>query len=140
MTDLKTIAHYFLAESFNTGNLAPADELVAANFTNHDPSTPPLPAGPAGYKQLITTYRTAYPDIQMTIDDLVVERDKVAGRWTARGTNTGPLMGMPPTGKSATVTGISILTVSNGQVTEQYTNWDTLGMLQQLGVIPTPGQ
>ncbi|MCK6629830.1 MAG: ester cyclase [Anaerolineae bacterium] len=140
MTDLKTIAHYFLAESFNTGNLAPAAELVAANFTNHDPSTPPLAAGPEGYKQLVTTYRTAYPDIHMTIDDLVVEGDKVAGRWTARGTNTGPLMGMPPTGKSATVTGISILTIANGQVTEQYTTWDALGMLQQLGVVPTPGQ
>lgn len=140
MTDLKTIAHYFLAESFNTGNLAPADELVAANFTNHDPSTPPLPAGPAGYKQLITTYRPAYPDIHMTLDDLMIEGDKVVGRWTARGTNTGPLMGMPPTGKQATVTGISILTITNGQVTEQRTNWDALGMLQQLGVIPTPGQ
>lgn len=140
MTDLKTIAHYFLAESFNTGNLAPADELVAANFTNVDPSTPPLPAGPAGYKQLITTYRTAYPDIRMTLDDLMIEGDKVVGRWTARGTNTGPLMGMPPTGKQATVTGISILTIANGQVIEQRTNWDALGMLQQLGVIPAPGQ
>lgn len=139
-TDYKAIAHYFLADSFNTGNLAPADELVAASFTNHDPSTPPLAAGPEGYKQLVTTYRTAYPDIHITVDDLVVEGDKVASRWTARGTNTGPLMGMPATGKQATVTGISILTIVNGKVTEQRTNWDTLGMLQQLGVIPTPGQ
>lgn len=140
MADNKAIAHYFLAESFNTGNLAPADELIAPNFTNHDPGTPPLPPGPKGYKQLITTYRTAYPDIQMTLEDLIVEGDKVAGRWTARGTNTGPLPGVPPTGKQATVSGISILTITNGQVTEQRTNWDTLGMLQQLGVIPTPGQ
>ena len=140
MADLKAIAHYFLAESFNTGNLVPADELIAASFTNHDPSTPPLPAGPEGYKQLISTYRAAYPDIHMTIDDLIVEGDKVVGHWTARGTNTGPLMGMPPTGKQATVTGISILTITNGQVTEQWTNWDALGMLQQLGVVPTPGQ
>ncbi len=139
MTDLKTIAHYFLAESFNTGNLAPADELVAPHFTNIDPSTPPLPAGPEGFKQLITTYRTAFPDIHMTLDDVIVDGDRVVGRWTARATNTGPLMGMPPTGKTATVGGISILTLANGQVTEQRTNWDTLGMLQQLGVVPTPG-
>jgi steroid delta-isomerase-like uncharacterized protein len=140
MADLKAIAHYFLAESFNTGNLAPADELVAANFTNHDPSTPPLPAGPEGYKQLVATYRTAYPNIHMTIEDVIIEGNKVVGRWTARGTNIGPLMGMSPTGKQATVTGISILTIVSGQVTEQRTNWDALGMLQQLGVIPTPGQ
>lgn len=100
---------------------------------------PPLPPGPSGFKQLVTTYRTAFPDIHLTIDDWVVEGDKVAGRWTARGTNTGPLMGMPPTGKSATVTGISILTFANDQVTAQHTNWDAMGMLQQLGVIPTPG-
>lgn len=140
MADIKAIAHYFLAESFNTGNLASADELVAPTFTNHDPSTPPLPAGPAGFKQLITTYRTAYPDIHMTIDDMFIEGNKVVGRWTARGTNTGPLMGMPATGKPATVTGISILTLANGQVTDQWTNWDALGMLQQLGVIPVPKQ
>jgi len=139
MTDNKAIAHRFL-EGFNSDNLAAADEFIAANFTNYDPGTPPLPNGPQGYRQLVNTYRTIYPDLRMTLDDLIVEGDKVACRWTAQGTNTGPLMGMPPTGKQATVTGISILTITNSQVTEQRVNWDTLGMLQQLGVVPTPGQ
>jgi steroid delta-isomerase-like uncharacterized protein len=138
-TDNKAIARRFL-EGFNTGNPAIAAEIVAPNFTNQDPSTPPLPAGPEGYNQLLATYRGIYPDIHMTIDDLIAEGDKVVCRWTARGTNTGPLMGMPPTGKQATVTGISVLTITNGQVVEQRTNWDALGMLQQLGVVPTPGQ
>jgi steroid delta-isomerase-like uncharacterized protein len=138
-TENKTIARQFL-EGFNGNNLASADEFIAANFTNHDPGTPPLPAGPEGYKQLVGMYRAIYPDLQMTVDDLISEGGKVVCRWTARGTNTGPLMGMPATGKQATVTGISILTVANGKVTEQRTNWDTLGMLQQLGVIPAPGQ
>lgn len=137
--DNKTLARQFL-EGFNGNNLAGAAEIIAANFTNYDPGTPPLPAGPEGYQQLISTYRTIYPDLQMTVDDLISEGDKVVCRWTARGKNTGPLMGMPATGKQATVTGISILTIADGQVTEQRTNWDTLGMLQQLGVIPTPGQ
>ena len=140
MADKKEIARYFLGEAFSTGNLAPADEWIAPNFTNHDPSTPPLPSGPEGFKQLVGGYRAAFPDLQLTVDDLVVEGDKVVGRWTARGTNTGPLMGMPPTGKQATISGISILTFAGNQVTEQRTNWDTMGMLQQLGVIPTPGQ
>lgn len=135
----KTVARQFL-EGFNSNNLAGAAEFIAASFTNHDPSTPPLPAGPEGYKQLVTTYRTIYPDLRMAVDDLLSEGDKVVCRWTARGTNTGPLMGMPATGKQASITGISILTVVGGKVTEQRTNWDTLGMLQQLGVIPTPGQ
>jgi steroid delta-isomerase-like uncharacterized protein len=139
MVDNKAIARRFL-EGFNTGNPAIAAEIVAPNFANHDPSTPPLPAGPEGYKQLLATYRGIYPDIHMTVDDLIAEGDKVVCRWTARGTNTGPLMGMPPTGKQATVTGISVLTITKGQVVEQRTNWDALGMLQQLGVVPKPGQ
>ncbi len=98
------------------------------------------PTGPAGRLQTARHYLcTAYPDIHMSLDDLIVEGDKVAGRWIARGTNTRPLLGIPPTGRQATVTGISILTIVNGQVTGQWTNWDTLGMLQQLGVVPTPG-
>jgi steroid delta-isomerase-like uncharacterized protein len=140
MIDNKAIARRFLEEGFNTGDLAAADEFIAANFSNHDPGTPSLPPGPAGYKQLIGLYRTAYPDLHMTADDLMAEGDKVVVRWTARGTNTGKLGDMPPTGKQATVTGISILAIAGGKVTDQWANWDTLGMLQQLGVIPTPGQ
>jgi steroid delta-isomerase-like uncharacterized protein len=139
MTDNKAIARHFL-EGFNSDNLATADEFIAANFTNHDPGTPPLPTGPDGYRQLVSTYRTIYPDLRMTVDDLLAEGDKVVCRWTAQGQNTGPLMGMPATDKQATVTGISILAIAGGKVTEQRVNWDTLGMLQQLGVIPTPGQ
>jgi predicted ester cyclase len=140
MADKKAIARYFLEEAFSTGNLAPADEWIAPNWVNHDPGTPELPPGPEGFKLLVSGYRAAFPDLKVTLDDVIVEGDKVAGRWTASGANTGPLMGMPPTGKQATISGISILTFAGGQVAEQRTNWDTLGMLQQLGVIPTPGQ
>jgi steroid delta-isomerase-like uncharacterized protein len=139
MADNKTIARNFL-DGFNGKGLASVEEWVAPNFTNIDPGTPPLPAGPEGYRLLINGYRTAFPDLQMTVDDIVAEGDKVAVRWTARGNNTGPLMNMPASGKAATVTGISILTISGGKVAEQRSNWDTLGMLQQFGVIPTPGQ
>src|SRR5262245_6971498 len=139
MADNKTIARNFL-DGFNGNNLASVEEWVAPNFTNIDTVTPPLPAGPEGYRLLSNGYRTAFPDLQMTMDDMVAEGDRVAGRWTARGNNTGPLMNMPASGKAATVTGISILTISGGKVAEQRSNWDTLGMLQQFGVIPAPGQ
>jgi steroid delta-isomerase-like uncharacterized protein len=136
----KALARRFTEEGFSTGNLALADEIVAPNFVNYDPGTPPLPSGPEGYKQLVTAYHTAYPDLQMNVEDLFAEGDKVAVRWAARGTHTGQLGDIPPTGKQMTITGISVLTIAGGKVTEQYTNWDTLGMLQQLGVVPAPGQ
>jgi len=136
----KVLARRFVEEGFSTGNLALADEIVAPNFVNYDPGTPPLPSGPEGYKQLVTAYRTAYSDLQLTVEDLLAEGDKVGVRWTARGTHTGQLGDIPPTGKQMMVTGISVLTIAGGKVAEQYTNWDTLGMLQQLGVVPAPGQ
>jgi len=139
MADNKAIARRFI-ETFNTDDLAAADEFIAAGFTNHDPGTPPLPTGPEGYRQLVRTYRTAFPDLRLTVEDLIAEGDKVAVRWTAKGTNNGELMGMPPTGKPGTVSGISILPIEGGKITAQWVNWDTLGMLQQLGVIPAPGQ
>ena len=135
----KAICRRFIEEGFNTGNLAVAQEYIAPNFANHDPATPPLPTGPEGYKQLVTIYRTAYPDLKLALDDLLAEGDKVVARWTARGTNTGKLGDMAPTGKPMMVTGISILAITSGKVAAQYTNWDTLGMLQQLGVIPKMG-
>jgi len=135
----KALARQFIEEGFSKGNLAVADAIIAPNFANHDPGTPPLPAGPEGYKQLVTAYRTAYSDLQLSVDDLFAEGDKVAVRWSARGTHTGQLGDIPPTGKQMMITGISVLTIAGGKVAEQYTNWDTLGMLQQLGVIPAPG-
>lgn len=137
--DNKALARRFI-ETFNTDDLAAADEFIAASFTNHDPGTPQLPTGPEGYRQLVRTYRTAFPDLHLTVEDLIAEGDKVAVRWTAKGTNNGELMGMPPTGKPGTTSGISILPIEGDKITAQWVNWDTLGMLQQLGVIPTPGQ
>ena len=135
----KALARQFIEEGFSKGNLAVADAIIAPNFANHDPGTPPLPAGPEGYKQLVTAYRTAYSDLQLSVDDLFAEGDKVAVRWSARGTHTGQLGDIPPTGKQMMITGISVLTIAGGKVADQYTNWDTLGMLQQLGVIAAPG-
>jgi predicted ester cyclase len=76
--------------------------------------------------------------MRMTIDDMTADGDRVVLRWTARGTNTGEMMGMPATGKPATVTGIVINRLAAGKIVEGWTNFDALGMMQQLGVIPTP--
>jgi predicted ester cyclase len=87
-------------------------------------------------KEFVSSYRAAYSDARITIDDQIAERDMVATRWTGRGTHDGDLMGIAPTGKQVTVSGLTLSRLSNGKVVEEWTNWDTLGMLQQLGAVP----
>jgi steroid delta-isomerase-like uncharacterized protein len=117
------------------GNLGVIDELVAPNYVGHDPAMPDQ-QGPEGIKEFITGYLAAFPDGRITIDDQFASGDLVATRWMGRGTQTGELMGIPPTGKQVTITGITISRVEKGKVVEEWTNWDMLGMLQQLGVVP----
>ena len=133
----KAVARRFLEEVFGQGNLAVADEIVAPDHVDHGPGTPPgLPSGPEGTKMFVTVYRNAFPDIRFTIDEQVAEGDKVVTRWTGSGTHKGELAGIPPTGKSATVTGIGVDRIVNGKIVESWGVFDQFGMLQQLGVIP----
>jgi steroid delta-isomerase-like uncharacterized protein len=118
------------------GNIGVIDELVAADYVGHDPSQPEDMRGPEGIRGFVTTYLTAFPDGKITIDDQLAEGDLVTSRWTGRGIHQGDLMGIPPTGKQVTVTGITISRVKDGKVVEEWTNWDTLGLLQQVGVVP----
>jgi predicted ester cyclase len=101
-------------------------------------TTPAHRAGIAGEKQAVGLYRTAFPALHFTIEDLIVEGDRVVVRWPSRGTHLGELMGMPPTGQQRSPTGISILHCAGGKICEHWHNWDTLGLMQQLGVIPQP--
>lgn len=117
------------------GNFGVIDEVVAADYVGHDPAQPEL-HGPDAIREFITAYLTGFPDGRITIDEQLAEGDLVATRWTGRGTQQGELMGIPPTGKQVTVSGITISRVEGGKVVEEWSNWDTLGMLQQLGVVP----
>lgn len=135
----KAIARRVIEECFNQGNLALADELYTANYVNHN-APPGFPQGPEGFKQEAGMYRNAFPDIQITIEEQIAEGDRVVSRWTARGTHQGELMGIPPTNKKATVTGIVIDRIAGGKIVEHWENFDQLGMMQQLGIIPAPGQ
>ena len=95
--------------------------------------------GLEAYKQFISMYLTAFPDSRFTIEDLIAEGDTVVVRYTVRGTHQGNLMAIPPTGKQASVTAIGIFRIVNGIAVEEWVNMDDLGLLQQLGVIPTMG-
>ena len=126
-------------EVFNKGDLAVADETIAPNYVYHG-SVGQEVKGLEGFKQYVTTLITAFPDLRLTIDDMVAEGDKVAMRLTARGTHKGDFMGIAPTGKHVTITGIVIQRIVGNKVVEGWLVNDQLGMLQQMGVVPPVGQ
>jgi steroid delta-isomerase-like uncharacterized protein len=135
----KAVVRRFLEEVVNKGNQAVADELIAADFVDHNP-LPGLTPNNEGFKQSFVIFRSAFPDLEYTIEDMIAEAGKVAVRWTAKGTHKGELAGIRPTNKSVAVMGIDIFRVAGGQLMELWLSWDQMGMMQQLGVIPTPGQ
>ncbi len=136
MADYKAIIKRWVEGGWNNGNLNLVDDLYSPDFEIHD-STSPVPVkGYAAFKSYVQMFRTALLDIHFTIDDMVEDGDKVAWRWTATGTHLGELMGAAPSGKTASVTGIVISRFENGKWREDEINWDTLGMLQQLDIIP----
>jgi steroid delta-isomerase-like uncharacterized protein len=136
--DNKATARRWYEEVFNAGNLDLIHELFAPNFVDHDPVNP-LP-GLEGVRQVVGMYRGAFPDLHIRVEDWFAEGDKVVTRFRAQGTHKGPLMGIPPTEKQVTVTGIDMLGFEHGKISEHWGNRDDLGMLQQLGAVPAPGQ
>jgi steroid delta-isomerase-like uncharacterized protein len=136
MTDPKGITRQMIEEVFNKGRLDLIGELIAPEFVGHDPALPQDIAGPEGQREVVGSYRTAFPDLEVTIDDQIAEGDRVVTRWTARGTHTGDLWGIPGTGKQVTVTGTSIDRNKDGRIVETWSQWDVLGLMQQLGVVP----
>ena len=132
----KAIVQRFIEEVWNKGNLAVIDELCAANFVDYGPASTDVTRGLDSLKQSVTMYRTAFPDLQLTVEDMVAVGDKVVTRWTARSTHKGDFMGIAPTNKQTTVTGISIDRIAGGKIEETWEAWDRMALMQQLGVAP----
>lgn len=135
----KAIARRIYEEFWNEGNVATLVEVYAEDGVNHG-LPPGMPPGIEGTKAYLGMFRSAFPDTQMTIEDQIAEGDTVVTRWTATGTHTGELMGIPATGKQVTVTGIDVNRFAGGQIVEAWGQFDQMGLMQQLGVIPEPGQ
>lgn len=127
-------------EAIWDGDMEIVDELVAADFLNHNPLVPDAPPGPAGFKQNVSALRTAFPDIEFATEDVVAEGNKVVFRAVGHGTHEGELMGVEPTGREIELTGIVIFRIDEGQVVERWAQFDTIGMLRQLGAFPSPEQ
>ena len=132
----KAVVRRLIEEVWNKGNLSLADELFTPNYAHHDPSTPDFGRGPESERKRATLYRTAFPDLQLTIEDIIAEGETVMARWSCRGTHKGDLSGIAPTGKQFTISGVTIARLTNGKLAEGYVNWDALGLMQQLGVAP----
>ena len=132
----------FLEESFNDGNLALADQYLAAEATDNDPAMPTHLdhlRGPDRFKAIVKLYREAFPDIRMKVDEALCDGDAVIMRWRSTGTHRGPLLGFAPTGASVEVTGIDILRWSGDKIVEAFAQWDNLGLARQIGAAPPEG-
>ncbi len=136
----KNTVRRLFEEVWNKGNLPVADELFAPTYAHHDPSTPDVGRGPESEKKRATLYRTAFPDLRLTIEDIIAESETVMARWSCRGTHKGDLSGIAPTGKQFTISGVNIARFASGKMVEGWINWDALGLMQQLGVVPDLGK
>jgi steroid delta-isomerase-like uncharacterized protein len=126
-----------IEEAWNQGKLAMLDEICTAEFVEHDPSAEEDVRGMDALRERITGYRTAFPDLHVSIDDAFASGNEVVLRWNAEGTNDGELLGAPATHRHMQITGISIDRFDeNGKIAEVWDEWDNLGMMRQLGMAP----
>ena len=134
----KDIVRRFFEEGPSKGDLDAANKLLAPNFTLHVP----LPCSPGiqGINDVILACRAAFEDLNVTVEDMVAEGDKVAVRFTAHGTHNGAFMGLPPTGKPIAMTGMEIFRIENGRIAELWGEANLLGLMQQLGILPLLGR
>jgi steroid delta-isomerase-like uncharacterized protein len=131
----KALVRRGIEEAVNKGNFSVVDEILSTDYVYREPTVGEK-RGRAGFRELITMYRSAFPDVKLTIDEQIAEGDKVVTRWSATGTHRGELFGSAPTGKQVRVHGIIVSRIANGKVVEETEVYDALGMLRQLGAVP----
>jgi steroid delta-isomerase-like uncharacterized protein len=139
MADASLIVKRLLEEPWK-GSFDVIEETVAENYVGHDPSQPEPIRGRDGVKANFQQYIDAFSDARITVDEQFGQGDRVATRWTGRGTHSGEFAGIAATGKEVTISGLTISRLDGDKVVEDWINWDTLGMLVQLGAIPAPAR
>ena len=133
----KAIIRRLNDEAWTKGRLDGIDELIAENFVGIVIGGPEQIRGPEGFRDFVTMYRKAFPDLIISVEEQVAEGDTVVTRWTATGTHQGDLMGMPASGKQAITSGVNINRIADGKLVEGWGLFDMLGLLQQIGAVPT---
>jgi len=134
----KQVVQRFLEECWNQGNLNKASEFLTDQVRFHDPVFPNLNAGIQNAKNHIEGCRRAFPDLRITIDDTIAERNEVVLHWSARGTHKGQFLGMQPTNRKVTIDGTSIYRLEGSKIAESHANWNLASMMAQLGVVEVP--
>jgi steroid delta-isomerase-like uncharacterized protein len=133
MSQVEEVLHG-IYEAINTGNLALLDKFVAPGYVEHSEGF----QGVEPFRQQVAAFRAAFPDLRVTIEDVLTDGDRFASRTTVTGTHTGDLMGMPATGKRISVEAVDIGRVHDGQAAERWGGLNMYALLTQLGVIPAP--
>jgi predicted ester cyclase len=137
----KAIVRQVYEDVRSEGNLDLVDEIFDENYIGRDPTVIPQEVhGPEGFKQQTAGLRAAFPDLRFTIESLIAEGDEVVARWRARGTQRGELFGIAPTGREVQVSGFGSWRIVDGKIVEHWGNFDNLGMMHQLGVLPESSQ
>jgi steroid delta-isomerase-like uncharacterized protein len=134
----KSIVRRLVEEAWNKKNQAIIDELVTPNCLIHTPDGDLR--GPMEYRQLHDKYSKAFPDCTVSIEDMIAEEDKVVARLTFRGRQQGEFRGFAPTNKQVTVRCTTIVRLASGKVAEEHSIWDSLGLMEQLGIVTLPSQ
>jgi predicted ester cyclase len=132
----KAVVRRWLTEFWGQKKLAVADEILTPDSQVHDAHAPDIPPGPNGYKGYAKQFMDAFSDMTVSIEDLLAEGDKVVARWKTEGRHTGALGPLPATGRTVSFTGTDVYRLRNGNLAEAWTNFDRLGLMQQLGAIP----
>jgi len=136
----RRIARRFFYDVFNKGDLGAVDQIFARDYRGYSSANlNRIIKGPAGIKRFVTMYRTAFPDIRFTFEDIISRGDRIVVRWSTEGTHRGELFGFPPTGKRMKVTGIGIAQIVNGKIAASHSQVDMLHLAQQLGIAPKIG-
>ena len=135
MADITAIAIRYAEQVWNGQNLEAADEIFTADHVYHDSLLPGLPKGPEGVRQRRCAYLAAMPDAKVTLHRILTDGQHVAADWTYTGTNTGEIMGMPPTGKTGSIGGSHFFRFEGDRIAETWTYPDNLGLLEQLGLV-----
>ena len=124
-------------EVANKGDLAVVDEIIAPDFVRHDLGGGPDLVGPEGVRRLMAAQRAAFPDLQLAIEQLILQGDMAVARYTGRGTHQGPFLGVAPTGKQVTWAGVNLYRIAGGKLAETWQLADMLGIMRQIGAVPT---
>ncbi|WP_266075681.1 ester cyclase [Haladaptatus caseinilyticus] len=136
----KAVVQRLIAEFVNEGDESTADELLAPDYVRYDPDAPGGVQGPDEFIEMMSMFQSAFPDGEVTIEEIIAEDDLVVFRGVERGTHEGAFMGHEPTGETFEITGLAMHRVEDGVIKETWANWDMLGMLQQLGIVPIPDE